>query len=103
MDNMLQNTDVRPTHYRETSLECRDVMRIMFGDVEYMYFCMMNAFKYLWRHSQKGEKTDLEKAMWYINEAGDIAVKAGITPPVELEGMNTILNKEMDKYAEHEK
>ena len=78
-------------------------MRIMFGDVEYMYFCMMNAFKYLWRHRQKGEKTDLEKAMWYINEAGDIAVKAGVTPPVELEGMNTILNQEMDKYAEHEK
>ena len=103
MDNMLQNTDVRPTHYRYTSLECRDVMRIMFGDVEYMYFCMMNAFKYLWRHRQKGEKTDLEKAMWYINEAGDIAVKSGITPPVELEGMNTILNQEMDKYAEQEK
>ena len=41
--------------------------------------------------------------MWYINEAGDIAMKSGITPPVELEGMNTILNQEMDKYAEHEK
>ena len=30
-------------------------------------------------------------------------MKAGVTPPVELEGMNTILKQEMDKYAEHEK
>lgn len=103
MDNMSQNTDIRPGHYQDTCIECRDAMRVMFGDTEYMYFCMMNAFKYIWRHEHKGGFTDLKKAEWYIEEAGEVAMEIDVIPVPDLEGLNRLLRREMKKYAEHEK
>lgn len=57
-----------PKHYEgSTSLECIQVMEIMFGPRAVADFCMCNAFKYLWRYKNKNGSEDLDKAVWYCN------------------------------------
>lgn len=58
-----------PKHYLECSLECFDIMRMMFGDEAVMYFCVCNAYKYLHRHKNKNGWEDLQKARWYLEKA----------------------------------
>lgn len=63
-----------PAHYEgNTSLECIDVMEIAFGAEATSYFCICNAFKYLWRYKHKNGLEDLEKAGWYLDKFQDIA------------------------------
>lgn len=100
MDNMSQNTDVRPEHYKKTSLECKDLIRMMFGDEAYMWFCMGNTLKYLWRHEHKNGEIDIKKAEWYLKESEVICMKLGFTAPTEMEGLNTILQQEKRKYED---
>ena len=59
-----------PSHYEKScSLECIDVMEAMFGSEYLIIFCLMNSFKYLWRHKNKNGKEDLDKASWYLIKA----------------------------------
>jgi len=61
--------NINPDHYKnETSLECKDAMRIMFGDDAYVGFCLVNAWKYIWRWTNKNGEEDLHKAQWYLDE-----------------------------------
>ena len=56
-----------PTHYETGKFECFDVMREVFGDGAVSDFCLLNAFKYLYRCEHKGKKTeDVKKAVWYL-------------------------------------
>jgi hypothetical protein len=50
-----------PPHYKAhpSGIECIQI-------TEHMNFCCGNAFKYIWRHTMKGGKEDLEKAIWYL-------------------------------------
>ena len=59
-----------PSHYESScSLECIEVMEIMFG-LQYVYcFCLCNAWKYIWRYKNKNGIEDLEKARWYIDKS----------------------------------
>ena len=69
MPEMPDNVN-HPKHYEgNTSLECIDVMELVFGMDAVTNFCLCNAFKYLWRHKHKNGKEDLEKARWYLNRA----------------------------------
>lgn len=63
----------KPDHYANScSLECIDVMEALLGPAGFFYFCIGNAFKYLWRHKNKGRpEEDLQKAKWYLNKACD--------------------------------
>ena len=57
-----------PEHYAG-DIECRDAMIQQFGKEAYMDFCILNAFKYVWRFRKKGTPTqDLEKANWYLDD-----------------------------------
>lgn len=57
-----------PQHYNQGNIECIDAMISAFG-LETIYFCKLNAFKYIWRAGNKGDAVeDLEKAAWYINK-----------------------------------
>lgn len=56
-----------PEHYSKSSLECIDVMRLMYGELATVHFCLCNAFKYLWRYKNKNGMEDLEKAEFYLN------------------------------------
>lgn len=57
----------RPAHYASGGIECIDAMQAAFGDEAVKDFCLCNAFKYLWRHRNKGGLQDLKKTRWYIN------------------------------------
>mgnify|MGYP003294533142 CR=1 FL=1 len=58
-----------PTHYNEGKIECIDAMVEAFGKEAVQDFCVINAFKYIWRYKHKGNpQEDLEKAIWYLNK-----------------------------------
>ena len=57
-----------PKHYeKNTSLECIDAMKFAVGTEGVIYFCLCNAFKYLWRCDFKNGAEDIEKARWYVD------------------------------------
>lgn len=56
-----------PTHYASgCGFECIEMMEMVFGKEAVHDFCTLNAFKYLWRHKQKGGADDIGKAKWYL-------------------------------------
>lgn len=56
-----------PPHYETGKFECFDVMREVYGDDAVRDFCLLNAFKYLYRCERKGKKAeDVKKAVWYL-------------------------------------
>lgn len=57
-----------PDRYAGGKYECIEVMVDIFGVEVVKNFCVLNAFKYLWRHKQKGGTEDIKKAVWYLNE-----------------------------------
>lgn len=64
---MVDNVN-HPKHYEgHTSLECTEVMRVIFGVKAVYYFCLCNAFKYLWRYKNKNGEEDIKKARWYLD------------------------------------
>lgn len=60
------NSINHPTHYAG-EYECIEAMRQTQGDGAVMSFCICNAFKYLWRHRDKGQFEDIQKCVWYLN------------------------------------
>lgn len=59
-----------PDHYKAGEYECIKVMREVYGDVAFRSFCILNAFKYLWRQGKKGPlNEDVEKAKKYLGLA----------------------------------
>lgn len=64
-----------PSHYESScSIECIDSMRACFGRDYVIIFCLLNAYKYLWRHKNKNGLEDLKKAAWYLDKAGELDV-----------------------------
>lgn len=58
-----------PAHYETGKFECIEVMTEVFGDEATQDFCLLNAFKYLYRCNHKNNKAeDIKKANWYINK-----------------------------------
>lgn len=69
VDNLSIDKDMvnHPSHY-EHGIECIDEMILLYGVVETMYFCKLNAHKYRKRAFDKGGKEDMDKADWYMKE-----------------------------------
>lgn len=62
-----------PDHYNQGRIECIEAMESAFGREAVFDFCLLNAFKYIWRCKDKENiKQDLEKARWYILKAEDV-------------------------------
>lgn len=57
-----------PGHYETGKYECFDVMHEALGDEAVKYFCICNAFKYIYRHRRKNGKEDICKAIWYLEK-----------------------------------
>ena len=57
-----------PPHYKDTDIECIDVMQMVFGKTAVRWYCLLNAFKYIWRCTKKhdGETDCVKKAIWYL-------------------------------------
>jgi len=63
-----------PSHYADsTSIECIESMELTFGTELVYHFAVGNAYKYLWRHKNKGRvEEDLNKANWYYHKAKNL-------------------------------
>lgn len=57
-----------PSHYNQGKYECFDVMVETFGKEETKNFCLLNAFKYIWRANEKNGSEDVKKAIWYLEK-----------------------------------
>lgn len=57
-----------PDRYAGGKFECIDVMLDVFGADAVKHFCILNAFKYLWRSEKKKGVEDIRKAVWYLNK-----------------------------------
>lgn len=57
-----------PVHYKGDKFECIDVMEEVYGKEAVQHFCILNAFKYLYRQNKKNGSEDVEKAIWYLNK-----------------------------------
>ena len=57
-----------PDRYAGGKFECIDVMADVFGKEAVKHFCLLNAFKYIWRQEKKGGVYDVKKAIWYLNK-----------------------------------
>lgn len=58
--------NINPKHYKNRAFECIEF-------TQYLNFNLGNAFKYIWRHKEKGGSEDLEKAIWYLERQRDDA------------------------------
>ena len=58
-----------PQHYTG-SIECIDAMLQQFGKEQVKSFCLLNAFKYLFRCNKKHNTPieDVKTAIWYLNK-----------------------------------
>lgn len=57
-----------PSHYNNGKIETIEYYRSQYGDQAVLYFCLLNADKYLSRALLKGKtREDIEKAIWYLN------------------------------------
>lgn len=87
-----------PTHYADScSMECFDAMKIAFGQKYMIEYCKITAFKYLWRHKNKGVREDIKKALWYLTEARFMTPSSAKTDE-QLELLTTQAKEELDKY-----
>lgn len=57
-----------PPHYKVGGLECIDIMVIIFGKTAVKWFCICNAFKYIFRHTRKNGAEDIKKARFYLDK-----------------------------------
>lgn len=57
-----------PDRYAGGNFECIDVMIDVFGKESVQQFCILNAFKYIWRAEKKNGVEDIKKAVWYLNK-----------------------------------
>ena len=64
-----------PDRYAGGKFECIDVMLDVFGDDAVKHFCILNAFKYIWRSEKKNGVEDIKKAVWYLNKYIELGVK----------------------------
>ena len=57
-----------PSRYAGGKYECIDIMLDVFGEEAVKDFCLLNAFKYIWRQEKKGGVEDVKKAVWFLNK-----------------------------------
>lgn len=70
-EDMNKTNDVSSMSYYDGDLKPIDAMMQQFGNQHVISWCILNAFKYLWRCMKKHETPieDLKKAQYYINKA----------------------------------
>lgn len=62
-----------PEHYKTGNIECIDVMLETQGAEAVRNFCILNAFKYIYRHRNKNGIEDIQKAKWYLDKYIELA------------------------------
>ena len=78
----MRETINSPNHYKGKKYECIDIMLETQGTDATMEFCILNAFKYIYRFRSKNGLEDIKKAKWYIDKYIELANEI----QVDLEG-----------------
>ena len=67
---MTEKDPTNPSYYAGEKCQCINAMLQQFGVDKVQDFCLLNAFKYLWRCTKKYETPyeDITKAQWYLAE-----------------------------------
>ena len=66
---------INPTHYKQFSYECIDMMEAIWGKEAVALHCEMSAFGYRMRMGEKPDQPmerDLDKVKWYLNKAKEL-------------------------------
>lgn len=72
-EDMKPDTVNHPSHYTSgCGFECIEMMEMVFGKEAVIDYCVVNAFKYIWRHKQKNGTEDIAKAEWYLKYASKL-------------------------------
>lgn len=72
----MSNVD-HPSHYNISGRkECIVEMLEKFGEDAVKTFCVLNAYKYRYRHELKNGAEDLQKAEWYDNFASKLTTRS---------------------------
>lgn len=89
-----------PKHYEgNCSIECIDNMRLIFGNQRVTDYCIVNAYKYLWRHKYKNGLEDLKKAKWYLDEAETLKLTSETCFDYEVfDKLVDLCNRYMEEY-----
>ena len=66
------NSVNHPSHYNQGGIECIDAMIAAYGKEAVENFCLINAFKYIWRNRDKNGFEDIDKAIWYLNKVKEL-------------------------------
>lgn len=62
-----------PAHYqKEGRKECIEEMIDRFGVEAVKNFCLLNAYKYMYRHEAKNGQEDIDKAQWYLKKYAEL-------------------------------
>lgn len=57
-----------PRRYTKGGIECIDALKAAtVGKAGIEAVCVANVIRYLWRYEEKGGRTDVLKARWYVN------------------------------------
>ena len=60
---------INPSHYQRDGMECIDAIKAAVQNLTGVEaYSTGAAIKYLWRWKEKGDKDDLNKAIWYIRD-----------------------------------
>lgn len=96
MEKLEDNVN-HPKHYEGScSMECIDIMQMIFGPEIICWYCLVNAFKYMWRWRNKNGIEDLDKADWYLNKYRSIE----FTPLSRMSTIYKDLSRMMEKFRE---
>lgn len=91
--------NIKPDHYKQTSLECYEAMILMYSPDMVIIWCEITAYKYCWRWQCKNGLEDLKKAKEYldiidkIKEDYDVDVIDG----VQLDSMRKYIDMHLKK------
>ena len=62
-----------PKHYcRDGAMESIEEMLMVFGKEAVMHFCLLNAWKYRYRASDKNGAEDIQKSDWYMAKYAEL-------------------------------
>ena len=63
-----------PPHYTQGPIHCIDAMISAFGTDAVVTFCLLNAFKYMWRSTthERGVVENVQKGMYYMKKASEL-------------------------------
>ena len=65
-----------PEHYTSGKIECIDSMELVFGTEAVYFFCICNAWKYMFRKGKKDNiQQEQDKAEWYLLKAKELKEK----------------------------